>query len=498
MLFNSLEFIVFFPIVVGLYFSIPHRFRWGLLLIASYYFYMCWKAEYVLLILVSTLVVYVAAIQMGKHEEGSKRKFYFLFALSVNLGILFFFKYFNFYNDSLRSLFNRFNIFYNVPTFQVLLPVGISFYTFQILSYLIDVYRGEKEPEKHLGIFALYAAYFPQLVSGPIERSTKLLPQFFKKHDFDYQRVTDGLKLMAWGMFKKVVIADRLAIFVNQVYNHPRDYQGISFIVATVFFAFQVYCDFSGYTDIALGAGRVMGFKLMNNFNYPYISKSMSEVWRRWHISLSSWIRDYLFLPIVIKKRHWGNWGLIYASMISFSLIGLWHGAKWGYIIFGILHGLIISCEILTTKTRRVISDKIPSSIYGSFCILFTFSLWCFSAIFFRANNLSDIFYIVTHLFTGLGDFLISLTTNIISFDIHGTKKIIQSIFVYQSLWLFLYAVLLIVFLEIIQLIHRHANIINLLAKRPIWFRWSIYYILVTSIIFLGMWNKQKFIYFQF
>ena len=321
MLFNSIEFVIFFPIVVGLYFAIPYRYRWGLLLIASYYFYMCWKAEYIILIVVSTVSAYCAAILIEKQKEPSKKKIYLIFSVSINLGLLFLFKYFNFFNDSLSALFNRFNLLYDVPAFKVLLPVGISFYTFQIIGYSIDVYRGENKPEKHLGIFALYVAFFPQLVAGPIERCARLLPQFYKKYEFDYQRVTDGLKLMAWGMFKKVVIADRLAPLVSQVYDHPLDYQGITFIVATVFFSFQVYCDFSGYSDIAIGAGQVMGIKLMKNFDRPYAARSVSEFWRRWHISLSSWIRDYLFLPIALNKRYWGAWGLLYATMIALSLM---------------------------------------------------------------------------------------------------------------------------------------------------------------------------------
>jgi len=259
MLFNSLEFVIFFSVVAALYFAIPYRYRWGFLLIASYYFYMCWKAEYIILIVVSTVSAYCAAILIERQKELSKRKRYLIFSISINLGLLFLFKYFNFFNDSLSALFNRFNLLYDVPAFKVLLPVGISFYTFQIIGYSIDVYRGDNKAEKHLGVFALHVAFFPQLVAGPIERCARLLPQFYKKHEFDYQRVTDGLKLMAWGMFKKVVIADRLAILVNQVYNNPGDYQGIIFIVATVFFTFQVYCDFSGYSDIAIGAGQVIG-----------------------------------------------------------------------------------------------------------------------------------------------------------------------------------------------------------------------------------------------
>ena len=254
MLFNSFAFLKFFPIVVGIYFITPSRYRWFWLLAASYYFYMSWKPEYILLIIASTLVDYYSGLQMGKTADTARRKRFLILSLATNLGLLFAFKYFNFFNDSLRQTFNHFNIFYNVPTFDVLLPVGISFYTFQTLSYSIDVYRGRKTPETHLGIFALYVAFFPQLVAGPIERSQRLLHQFYQQHNFDHRRVSDGLKLMAWGLFKKVVIADRLAIVVNNVYNDPTAYAGIPLLVATYFFAFQIYCDFSGYSDIAIGA----------------------------------------------------------------------------------------------------------------------------------------------------------------------------------------------------------------------------------------------------
>ena len=308
MLFNSTQFIIFFPIVVSIYFLLPHRMRWFMLLTASYYFYMCWKAEYLLLILISTFIDYFAAIQMSKQSVQSKRKIYLILSLVVNLGLLFGFKYFNFFNDSLRTIFNQFNIFYDVPAFKVLLPVGISFYTFQTLSYTIDVYRGKRDPEKHLGIFALYVAFFPQLVAGPIERSTRLIPQLRKKYNFDYDRVTDGLKLMLWGFFKKVVIADRIAVIVNQVYNNPHDAAGFPFLIGTYLFAFQIYCDFSGYSDIAIGAAKIFGINLMENFRRPYFAKSIREFWQRWHISLSTWFRDYLYLSLGgshITKWRW-------------------------------------------------------------------------------------------------------------------------------------------------------------------------------------------------
>ena len=266
MLFNSIEFLVFFPLVLIGYFSMPHKYRWIFLLLASYYFYMSWKAEYLILILVSTGIDYFAALRMSAVSEKSKKKKYLFMSLLSNLGILFGFKYFNFFSDSLRAVFDQFNIFYDVPAFDVLLPVGISFYTFQTLSYSIDVYRGDKEPEKHLGKFALYVAFFPQLVAGPIERSTRLMPQLHLNYKFEYDRVVDGLRLMLWGFFKKIVIADRLAHYVNLVYNNPDDYFGLQVIIATIFFAFQIFCYFSGYSDIAIGTAKVLGIDLMENF----------------------------------------------------------------------------------------------------------------------------------------------------------------------------------------------------------------------------------------
>jgi alginate O-acetyltransferase complex protein AlgI len=498
MLFNSLAFVIFFSIVVALYFAIPHRYRWILLLIASYYFYMCWNIKYILLILISTISAYCVALQVEKEKEPSRKKLFLILGVSCNLGILFLFKYFNFFNDSLDAFFNYCNLPYNVPAFNVLLPVGISFYTFQTVGYIIDVYRGESKAEKHLGIFALYVSYFPQLVAGPIERCTRLLPQFLKKHEFDYQRVTDGLKLMAWGMLKKVVIADRLAPLVTKVYNNPSEYQGISFIVATVFFSFQVYCDFSGYSDIAIGAGQVMGIKLMKNFDRPYAARSVSEFWRRWHISLSSWIRDYLFLPIALKKRHWGAWGLLYATMISFSLMGLWHGANWNFLFFGILHGLALSYEIVTRKGRKKIAEVIPRQIYNALSLILTFAFINFTYIFFRANTISDAFYIIAHLFTGVGNFFTHLTTYAISLNIVEIKKTIQSIFYNQSPWPVFSALGLIGFLEAIHFVQRYGSIRQILSMKPTWFRWCVYYAVAIALLFLGKFNTQEFIYFQF
>ncbi|MCL4156746.1 UNVERIFIED_CONTAM: hypothetical protein GTU68_005006, partial [Idotea baltica] len=298
MLFNSIEFAIFFPAVVLIYFLLPHRFRWILLLAASYYFYACWKAEYLVLIVFSTLVDYFAGLRMAACETKKQRTPYLVLSLVSNLGLLFTFKYLDFFGSSVQALIDQFNIFYEIPIFDLLLPVGISFYTFQTLSYTIEVYKGKQKAERHLGIFALYVTFFPQLVAGPIERSQTLLPQFHKRMTFSYDRLSSGAKLMIWGLFKKILIGDGMGVFVDSVYNNPYGHDSVSLLIASICFSFQIYGDFSGYTDIARGAARILGFDLMENFRQPYLSKSISEFWQRWHISLSTWFRDYVYIPM--------------------------------------------------------------------------------------------------------------------------------------------------------------------------------------------------------
>jgi len=441
---------------------------------------MCWKPEYVILIIASTLINFFAGAKMGQIESKTKRKKYLLFSIVTNIGILFSFKYFNFFNDSLRAIFNHYNVFYSIPKLNVLLPVGISFYTFQALSYSIDVYRGDRKTENNLAIFALYVSFFPQLVAGPIERSTRLLPQFYQKFTFDYQRVTDGLKLMLWGFFEKLVIADRLAVLVDQVYNNAMDYNGIPLILATYFFAFQIYCDFSGYSNIAIGAAQVMGFNLTDNFRRPYFSESIAEFWRRWHISLSFWFRDYIYIPLggnrVVKYRWFFN------LFVVFLVTGFWHGANWTFVIWGVLHGFYIMFSILTSDLRNRISNffhlnQIPT-VRKILKVIITFHLVLFSWIFFRANSVNEAFYIISHLFSGL-EFKISygLTFGITDFVI---------------------AIGSILLLEFIHLLQRHWRIRHSLSGKPIWFRWAIYYAIVFGILILGKFGSQEFIYFQF
>ena len=485
MLFNSIEFLIFFPIVLGLYLACPDRYRWALLLAASYYFYAAWKLEYVLLIIVSTLIGYVTALDMARRTQRSARIALLLASLSANLGILFAFKYFNFFNDSLRAALDSFNILYDAPLFQALLPVGISFYTFQIVSYSIDVYRGRLEPERHLGIFALFVAFFPQLVAGPIERAGHMLPQFRRPFDFEAARAVSGLRLILWGMFQKVVIADRLGLYVDAVYNNPTAYQGWPIVVATFFFAFQIYCDFAGYSNIAIGLARVMGFDLIENFKQPYFAVSPADFWRRWHISLSTWFRDYVYIPLGGRRVAVGRWYI--NLLIVFLVSGLWHGANWTFVMWGGLHGLYVVVELATQNVRAGLArwlrlDRFPTlpAITGG---LLTFSLICLTWLFFRANSMSDALLLLNRLtpLTNFGE----LTT--------PWSGLAGPPLQHMTLALGLIALLLAV--ELLQIRGWQAPI---LRQRPLWLRWAAYLGLALSILNLGVTEAAPFIYFQF
>lgn len=409
MLFNSFEFIcIFFPLVTGLYFLLPHRWRWLLLLVASCWFYMAFVPVYILILAFTIGVDYFAGIWIDR-SEGRKRRLLLAASIVANVGVLAFFKYFNFLNESIAALVRSFGFHYGVPDLGIILPIGLSFHTFQSLSYTIEVYRRHQKAEHRLGIFALYVMFYPQLVAGPIERPGNLLNQINSavpgtgmRSKFDYDRVVEGLRQMLWGFFKKVVIADRCAVVVDQVYNAPDHYGALSIALATYLFAVQIYCDFSGYTDIALGAARVMGFNLMVNFRTPYLSRNISEFWGRWHISLSSWFRDYLYIPLggnrVVK------WRWYYNLMIVFLVSGLWHGADWTYVIWGGLHGTylilaIVFAPLLARFTKGIGLDALPRAKRW-LNIFITVQLVSFAWIFFRAHHISDALTLVHRLFS--------------------------------------------------------------------------------------------------
>ena len=430
---------------------------------------------------------------MGRKSSRKSRKKYLILSIVINLFLLFAFKYFNFFNDSLRGLFNYFNIFYGLPAFDLLLPVGISFYTFQALSYSIDVYRGKRPPERSLGIFALYVSFFPQLVAGPIERSTRLLPQFFEKKEFDYQKVSSGLKIMAWGMFKKVVIADRLAVVVNRVYGSPEEFSGPAILIATFFFAYQIYCDFSGYSDIAIGTARVLGYDLMINFRRPYFAGSIRDFWRRWHISLSTWFRDYLYIPLggsrVKLFRYCTN------LFIVFLICGLWHGANWTFIIWGALHGtyMIISAITASIRAKIVTLSGLSRAPYLHRIIktTITFILVCFGWIFFRADSLNDAIYLINNSLSGIGTLIQNMTDTVYLRNVLGGLGI--------SRFEFKISLLLIIFLELVHLVQENDNLRAKFKSSPLWTRWVAYYALTVVFLLFGSFNSgQDFIYFQF
>lgn len=488
MLFNSLQFLIFFPTITALYFLFPHRHRWWLLLIASCLFYMAFIPAYIAILGVTILIDYFAGLWLAMPGLAqSRRKAILLMSIVSTCLVLFIFKYFNFFDANLTALARFLHWNYSMAALKLVLPIGLSFHTFQSLSYVIEVYRGHQKAERRFGIYALYVMFYPQLVAGPIERPQNLLHQFDEMHFFEYRRITDGLKLMLWGMFKKVVIADRLAIAVNQVYGNPQDYTGWPLIVATVFFAFQIYCDFSGYSDIAIGAAQVMGFKLMDNFNRPYFAKSISEFWKRWHISLSTWFRDYLYIPLGGNRGK--KWRWQYNLFITFLVSGLWHGANWTYVVWGALNGAYFIGSIWTRNLRRSICHVICLEQHPLFhkClrVAITFLLVCIAWIFFRAKSVSDAWYICTHLFNDLSQ----------GFQLSANNPLLKmGLSVYQLV----VAVVSICLMEALHMIQRHRSIRHMLAERPIALRWAVYYSLLLGIIFWGVFENRQFIYFQF
>ncbi len=508
MLFNSWSFFLFFPVVTALFFMLPHRGRWLMLLIASCIFYMAFVPAYIFVLAAVIIVDYSAAIWIEK-SQGRTRNLYLIGSIVFTCLILFFFKYFDFFAVNVTSLAQLIGWNYSVSVLEILLPIGLSFHTFQSLSYVIEVHRGNQKPEKHFGIYALYVMFYPQLVAGPIERPQNLLPQFHEKHVFNYNDAVEGLKLIACGLFKKVVIADRLALFVNPVYDNPTQYDGFALIVATIFFTFQVFCDFSGYSDIARGSARVMGFKLMLNFDRPYSAKTLSEFWKRWHISLSTWLRDYIYEPLVLKFRHAGTAGIILAIMLTFLASGFWHGASWTFVIWGLLHGAMLSIEVILAKPRKRLSKMLPTTLFNGISIFITFSFVSFSYIFFRAKTLEDALYIIHQILSAtynlfplpLAHFRIFRDETIPK--IYGTNipTIFESILTTSPARMeFILSIALIVLLMGTHILQKHYKTLDVISARPWWVRWPTYQAAAFSLVFLGIWfvEKRDFIYFQF
>ncbi len=501
MLFNSLSFIIFFPIVTLLYFlgTPPSKEstgnRWVILLIASCIFYMWFIPQYLLILFLTIIVDYYAGILI-EDSQGKKRKLYLNISIISTCLILFIFKYFNFFNTNFKLIAEQLGLHYPVEFINIILPVGLSFHTFQSLSYVIEVYRGHQKAERHFGIYSLYVMFYPQLVAGPIERPQNLLWQFRENFDFDYKRVSNGLKLMAWGLFKKVVIADRLSVLVDYTYRTPESYDGLAHIISTVFFAFQIYCDFSGYSDVAIGSAQVMGFKLMDNFNRPYFSKTISEFWKRWHISLSTWFKDYLYISMGGNKC--SKWRWQYNLFVTFFISGLWHGASWTYVAWGSLNGFYLVFANLTHDFRKKLRLKIftqSSTVLKYYRILVTFSLICFSWIFFRATSIEKALTVIQKLPTGWGIFYQNLMSK--GLAALSVESIFNGKVPLTNIWL-ITSFILIGFLVFIHALQRHSKIRHMLSEKPWWIRWPVYYVIVGSIVFMGVYGENQFIYFQF
>ena len=475
MRFNSVHFLIFFPIVVLGYFVVPKNIKNLWLLIASYYFYMSWKPVYALLIFFSTLSTYLRGLAIDKSKSKAGAKAVLAVNIIINIAILFYFKYFNFFIEIITSLVPGLQLQQNN---NLLAVVGISFYTFQSLGYSIDVYRKKVPAEKNFLTYALFVSFFPQLVAGPIERSENLLPQLKKTYKFDYNRVTDGLVLMAWGFFKKMVIADGCGKIVDIVFDNISSYGGLRFMIAAVLFAFQIYGDFSGYSDIAIGAANVIGIKLMKNFDHPYFAQNPVDFWRRWHISLSGWFMDYVYIPLGGSRK--GKLRTAFNLMVTFLVSGLWHGANLTYVVWGGINGLYNIIYRFMPKPKNKIKRLAPLKILG------TFLLVDFSWIFFRAANLSDAMYIVK----SLGGVIPGLLTK------GALTARLESVSFFSNNGVSLVCCLL--FMLAVEMWENKSSIVEKInnSKWPV--RWAFYYAVALLILFFGNFGKSRFIYFQF
>lgn len=482
MIFNSINFAIFLPIVFMLYwFAAKNNFRRQniLLLVSSYFFYASWDYRFLFLLIFSTFLDYFTGIKIYEAKNRKLKLFWLWLSVCVNLGFLGVFKYYNFFASSFANGLSLLGIQSNFGSLNVILPVGISFYTFHGLSYVFDLYFNRIKPERDFINYSVFVSFFPLLVAGPIERATHLLPQIIKKREFDYSKAVDGLRQILWGLFKKIVIADNCAEYANTIFSNSSDYTGSTLLIGAIFFTFQIYCDFSGYSDIALGTARLFGIDLLRNFAFPYFSRDIAEFWRRWHISLSSWFKDYLYIPLGGSKG--GMWMKIRNTFIIFLVSGFWHGANWTFIVWGLLNAIYIMPSIIFKTNRNnldiIAQGKNIPNLREFISMTVTFCLTVFAWIFFRADNIGHAF---------------SMVSKIFSSSIFTLPYFLRITFSQPT------AILTVIFI-IIEWIGREQQyaIANLFAKYPRKYRWGFYYLVILVIlIFSG--SDQQFIYFQF
>ena len=471
MLFNSIEFLIFFPIVTLLFYLLPHKYRWIHLLIASCIFYMFFIPQYIFILLITILIDYIAGILIDKTPGGSKKIFLIISIISTCL-VLFIFKYFDFFNHNMLILSHKFGFYYPEKIIKFVLPIGLSFHTFQSLSYVIEVYRGRQKAERHFGIYSLYVMFYPQLVTGPIERPQNLLVQLRENKNFNYSNIAQGLRLILFGLFTKMVIADNLAVYVDQIYASPSEHSTSSILIGLLFYSFQIYCDFYGYSSIAVGCAKAMGYNLMDNFKNPYLAFNISEFWQRWHISLSTWFRDYVYFSLGGNRVKIHRW--VINILIVFVISGLWHGANWTFVIWGLAHGMVYVVEVILNKLTglKKIESKWLLYISNGFKIIKTFIIVSLIWILFRASNFHQVKIIIKSLLNNL--------------------HIKDNFTVDFKVWIFLG---LFIMLDILLFKSRFDKWCD---NKNVFLRWSIYAIMIFVIIVFSSVSNFPFIYFQF
>ncbi|MDO9546326.1 MAG: MBOAT family O-acyltransferase [Pelolinea sp.] len=494
MTFNTFLFYLFFIVIVIVNYLLPRKWRWVWLLISSYVFYSFSDIRFLAVLLICTGISFIAGRMIARDQDDKLKKIWMLVGVFINVAILILFKYVNFFFDSISTAAAAAGLQWTFRGIELLYPIGISFYTIQVISYLLDVYNKKIEAENNLGHFALYVSFFPQLLIGPIERYNHLKPQLLNPIPFKYQEFADSLVRIGWGLFKKIVIADRLAVVANTVFSESGDFESPKLIAAVLAFSFQIYIDFSAYSDIAIGSANILGIKLVENFERPYFARSVIEFWRRWHISLSNWLRDYIFLKLNYKHRRrkpravWMGIDV----MITFLISGLWHGANWTFVIWGALHGVYQTIEILTQKMRDKMVKKLNINRdalgHKTIQVLFTFGLVCFAWIFFKANSIDQALQIIRSI--GMLDRISAENAWIFTDGSLGLDA--------KDFWMMTLTLVILLIVEFLQ--HKH-DLLALLNKQPTWLRWAVYYTLFFSITIFGFYgeaNVVDFVYFQF
>ncbi|MCP4216159.1 MAG: MBOAT family protein [bacterium] len=485
MIFNSIDFLVFFVAVFSLYFLVPQKIKWAFLLTASLFFYGYYKLAFLPFLILPTIAVYFLALKIAQKPPPKAKKRLLLMGLFAGLAVLCVFKYTDFVAGSVTAIGRLFFSDLTYDPLQLLLPIGVSFYSFKLVSYIVDVYNENTEAEKHFGYFALYVSFFPQLFAGPIDRAANFIPELKKKVTFDMERIISGFRLITWGLFKKMVIADRLAVFVGEIFKNP-EHQGINLLFAAYFYAFQIYCDFSGYSDMAIGISRVLGFKSMRNFDFPYFSKTMTQFWNSWHISLSTWLRDYLFLPIAyavmrpiktprLYKIKAEAWGYVVGMFVTMFLGGLWHGARWTFVVWGMLHGLYLVVGYSTKRLRKRWRKKIKLNrfplLHHLLSMVITFNLVSFAWIFFRAESLEKAYTYVKYIqitFTGKG-----------------------------SAYLF-FNLLMIALFILLEILYKNRSRLEFMSRIPFVLKIAGFALFICLIIIFAVDTSNEFIYLQF